>query len=134
MNPIKINGESALIVDDEIDICYLLSGILKQKKFQTSYVNSLTDAQSILKKEKPSIIFLDNNLPDGKGVEFISKLKKLSPATKVVMITAFDTYSDRSKAYEEGADFFIGKPFTRDMIDKTIERLIYSNYMDSQAS
>lgn len=114
-----------MIVDDEIDICYLLSGILRQKHFKTSYVNSLADAQSLLKKEMPLIVFLDNNLPDGKGVDFISKLKSLSPATKVVMITAFDTYSDRNKAYEAGADFFIGKPFTRDMIDKTVERLMY---------
>ena len=132
MNPIKVNDEKALIVDDEIDICYLLSGILKQKKFQTSFVNSLNDAQNMLKKEKPAIIFLDNNLPDGRGVDFISKIKKLYPATKVVMITAFDTYSDRSKAYEEGADFFLGKPFTRDMIDKTIERLLYTSLVDRQ--
>ena len=55
------------------------------------------------------------------------------PATKVVMITAFDTYSDRSKAYEEGADFFIGKPFTRDVIDKTLERLMYSSLASNQA-
>jgi len=49
------------------------------------------------------------------------------------MITAFDTYSDRSKAYEEGVDFFIGKPFTRDVIDKTLERLMYPNLVNSQA-
>jgi len=120
-------------VDDEIDICYLLSGILKQKKLRTSYVNTLADAQSVLKEENPSIVFLDNNLPDGKGVDFIGIIKKLYPTTKVVMITAFDTYSDRSKAYEEGVDFFIGKPFTRDVIDKTVERLIYPSLANNQA-
>ena len=57
---IKEKGEKALIVDDEIDICYLLSGILKQKKLHTSYVNCLEDAKNVLKKETPSIIFLDN--------------------------------------------------------------------------
>jgi two-component system OmpR family response regulator len=129
----KTNGEKVLIVDDEIDICYLLSGILRQKKLRTSYVNNLADAQSVLKEEIPSIVFLDNNLPDGKGIDFISKIKQLYPATKVVMITAFDTYSDRSKAYEQGVDFFIGKPFTRDVIDKTLERLMYSNLAKNQA-
>lgn len=123
----------ALIVDDEIDICYLLSGILRQKKLRTTYVNSLADARNILQEEPPAIIFLDNNLPDGKGIDFISIIKKLYPSTKVVMITAFDTYSDRSKAYEEGVDFFIGKPFTRDVIDKTLERLAYSGVANNQA-
>jgi len=129
----KISGEKALIVDDEIDICYLLSGILRQKKLRTSYVNNLADAQSMLQKETPAIIFLDNNLPDGRGIEFIGTIKKQCPATKVVMITAFDTYSDRSKAYEEGVDFFIGKPFTRDIIDKTLERLMYPSMISNQA-
>ena len=122
-----MKDRKALIIDDEIDICYLLSGILRQNKLETSCVNSLADAQISLRKDQPSIIFLDNNLPDGKGVEFISKIKKMSPHTKVVMITAFDTYSDRSKAYDEGVDFFIGKPFTRDVIDKTLERFAYAN-------
>lgn len=120
-------------MDDEIDICYLLSGILKQKKLRTSYVNTLADAQSVLKEETPSIVFLDNNLPDGKGVDFIGIIKKMYPTIKVVMITAFDTYSDRSKAYEEGVDFFIGKPFTRDVIDKTLERLMYPSLASNQA-
>ena len=71
MDVSKHKGEKALIVDDEIDICYLLSGILRQKKLRTSYVNNLADAQSVLKKEIPSIVFLDNNLPDGKGIDFI---------------------------------------------------------------
>ena len=133
MDVSKVSGEKALIVDDEIDICYLLSGILKQKKLRTSYVNNLADAQNKLKEEAPSIIFLDNNLPDGKGVDFIGTIKKLYPSTKVVMITAFDTYSDRSKAYEEGVDFFIGKPFTRDVIDKTLERLMYPSLANNQA-
>ena len=133
MDVSKTSGEKVLIVDDEIDICYLLSGILRQRKLRTSYVNNLADAQNVLKEETPFIVFLDNNLPDGKGVDFISKIKKMYPATKVVMITAFDTYSDRSKAYEEGADFFIGKPFTRDVIDKTLERLMYSSLANNQA-
>jgi two-component SAPR family response regulator len=102
----------------------LLRGILKQKNLPATYVNTLTDAQILLKKEKPSIVFLDNNLPDGKGVEFIDYVKKHCPETKVVMITAYDTYSDRQKALVEGADFFIGKPFTKDIIYNTVEKLI----------
>lgn len=118
------NTFKALIVDDEIDICYLLSSILKQKNLCTAYVNTLFDAETILKNENPRIIFLDNHLPDGKGVEFIDYVKKNCPAAKVVMITAYDTYSDRQKAMQEGADYFIGKPFTKDMIYKTVEKLI----------
>src|SRR4051812_32831092 len=79
-----------LIVDDEIDICYLLSGILRQKNFRTSYVNNLTDATVALKNDPPLILFLDNHLPDGYGLDFIGFVKKTYPDTKIIMITAHD--------------------------------------------
>ena len=41
------------------------------------------------------------------------------------MLTAHDNFTDRERAYKEGVDFFIGKPFTREIILKTIERLIW---------
>lgn len=113
-----------LIIDDETDICYLLSTLLKQKKFDTDYVNTLTDAAISLKKDIPGIIFLDNHLPDGLGMNFIEYIKNHYPSVKIVMITAHDTAADRQKAIKEGADYFIGKPFTRDTIYKTVEELM----------
>ena len=113
----------ALIVDDEIDICYLLEGILKKKSLRSTYVNTLSDAEIMLRKETPSILFLDNHLPDGLGVEFIDYVKKYYPSTKVVIITAVDSSSDRKKAYEHGADHFISKPFDREIIYNVVEKL-----------
>jgi DNA-binding response OmpR family regulator len=114
---------NVLIIDDEIDICYLLSGILKHKNLQPNYVNLLSDAPDAIKKHSPSIIFLDNHLPDGMGMDFIHYIKKHSPSTKIIMITAYDTSADRTKALELGVDGFIGKPFTRDIIYQTVEQV-----------
>jgi len=114
----------ALIVDDEIDVCYLLSSILKYKNLQASYVNSIGEAKRVLKEGHHSIVFLDNHLPDGYGINFIDEIRKLNPHVKIVMITAHDTYNDRSMAYEQGVDQFIGKPFTRESIYSAIEKLV----------
>jgi len=114
----------ALIIDDESDICFLLGSILKQRNFQPDYANSLSDAKKALEKSTPAIIFLDNHLPDGFGVDFISHIKSNYPNVKIVMITAYDTTADKTKAITTGADSFIGKPFTRDMIYQTVENLI----------
>ena len=113
-----------LIIDDETDICYLLSTLLKQRNLDADYVNTLSDAAVALKKEVPEIIFLDNHLPDGLGMNFISYVKQHYPNTKIVMITAHDTAADRQKAMNTGADFFIGKPFTRDLIYSTVDQLM----------
>ncbi|MGC4101953.1 MAG: response regulator [Ferruginibacter sp.] len=114
----------ALIIDDEIDICYLLSSILRIKNIPSRYVNSISDAVEVLKGEQPEIIFLDNHLPDGMGVDFISRLKESHPGSKVIMITAYDTPADRKKALSVGADVFIAKPFSRDTIYQTVDELV----------
>ena len=115
--------ENVLIIDDEIDVCYLLTGILKQSNFLSTCVNNLSDAEKALKKSHPSIIFLDNHLPDGLGVNFISKAKKIHPDTKIIMITAHDTVEDKKLAIDNGVDSFIGKPFTRNLVLSTLREL-----------
>lgn len=102
----KIKVFKVLIIDDELDICYLLSGILKQKKIKTSYVNTLTEAVAALRNDTPALLFLDNNLPDGVGLDFIRHIKHNYPIVKIIMITAHDGAAERNKAYTEGVDFF----------------------------
>jgi two-component system, OmpR family, response regulator len=112
-----------LIVDDETDIRFLLSNIMKQKNVQPVFASSLSEADNIMQnKAEFSCIFLDNYLPDGLGVNYIRKIKKRCPEAKVVMVTAHDNQADREKATNEGADYFIGKPFSRELILNTLER------------
>jgi two-component system OmpR family response regulator len=114
----------ALIIDDEIDICFLLSSILRRQQLQVSVVNTLSEATTALAKQEPEIIFLDNHLPDGLGVDYISKIKALHPGVKIAMITAYDNFLDRTKAIFNGADTFIPKPFTREVINQTVDKLL----------
>lgn len=112
-----------LIIDDEKDICYLLSNLLKKKQIHSTYVNSLRAAATILETNYPGIIFLDNHLPDGLGVNFVSYIKRFHPASKIVMITAHDTIADKNKAFKEGVDYFISKPFSKDTVNTLVETL-----------
>ena len=117
------NKLHVLIIDDEVDICYLLKGILRYKNIEAEYVTSLEAAKNLLTEEDPSVICLDNHLKDGFGIEQIGFFKDKYPSSSLVMITAHDTALDRDKAYKAGADFFISKPFTRDIILNTIEKI-----------
>jgi len=117
----------ALIIDDEIDICYLLSGLLTNKKLEVDYVTTLADAVKAIDTYKPEIVFLDNRLPDGKGVDFAGYIKQRIPDVKVAMITAYDTPSDRNLALSRGIDFFLGKPFTKNKIYETLDEMISHN-------
>ena len=113
-----------LIVDDELDICYLLSGMLKQRNLRTSFVNSLSDAVTALQTDTPTILFLDNHLPDGFGLDFIPYVKKNHPDIKIVMITAHDGATERKQAYDGGVDLFVAKPLNRKLINDAIDKLL----------
>jgi len=111
----------ALIVDDETDICYLLSSILKQKNIQTVFAGSVAEADRMLESSSYFYyVFLDNHLPDGFGIDQIKRWKKAFPLTHVIMITAHDSFEERKKAVNDGADSFISKPFSKEVIFNTI--------------
>lgn len=110
-----------LIVDDEADICFFLSNTLAKEGYKTTFTHTLEDATKELKTGEPSILLLDNHLPDGKGVDFVNNIKPLYPELKIIMITAHDTAQDRVKAYSNGVNFFLSKPFTLAEISKAVE-------------
>ena len=113
--------KKALIVDDETDICYLLSNILKQRNIQTTFAGSLEEADKML--QSPNYfyyVFLDNHLPDGLGIDQIKRWKEKFPFIHVIMITAHDSYEERKKATRDGADYFISKPFSKEVILNSI--------------
>jgi len=113
--------KKALIVDDETDICYLLSNILKQKNIQTVFAGSVAEADRMLQSSSYFYyVFLDNHLPDGYGIDQIKRWKKEFPSTHVIMITAHDSFEERRKAVTDGADSFISKPFSKEVIFNTI--------------
>lgn len=116
-------GLSAVIVDDEEDLCFLLQKILAQEKIKSLAVNTLKDAESALRKMKPGIIFLDNHLPDGSGVEKINEMKMQYPGARIVMMTAFNVDNVRDRALSSGADCFLTKPFSKGLIEKTLSDL-----------
>jgi two-component system, OmpR family, response regulator len=120
-NPSDLPRKKALIVDDETDICYLLSNILKQRNIQTVFAGSVAEADRMLKSSSYFYyVFLDNHLPDGYGIDQIKRWKKEFPSTHVIMITAHDSFEERIKAVSDGADSFISKPFSKEVIFKTI--------------
>ena len=80
-------AKKLLVVEDEGQIGLVLNMILSERNFDLDYVSSLLSAQEYLEKNKPSLVILDNKLPDGFGVDFISYIKKKYPSIKIIMIS-----------------------------------------------
>lgn len=115
--------KKALIIEDESDMCLLLNIMLNGKEVELDHVKNLSSAREYLKKENPSVVILDNKLPDGFGVDFISFIKKNYPAIKIIMISGYDA-SAEDVALDNGADVFLQKPFTRDQLYQAMMGLL----------
>jgi len=115
-------AKKMLVVEDQGEMCLILDLILSDRKFELDYVNNLLDADEYLQKNKPSVIILDNQLPDGFGVDFISYVKKKYPRIKIIMISGFGTARD--VAMENGADVFLEKPFSMDNVNQAIDQVL----------
>ena len=112
-----------LIIEDEGDMCLLLNILLNGKEMELDHVKNLTTAQEYLEKEQPSVVILDNKLPDGFGIDFIPHIKQHYPAIKIIMISGYDA-SAEDVALENGADIFLLKPFSRDQLYQAIKGLM----------
>ncbi|AFK02320.1 response regulator receiver protein [Emticicia oligotrophica DSM 17448] len=115
---IKKHYPKALIIDDELDTCLLLGMLLKKFGIPSLKVHSLAEGYEMITTEKPELIFLDNNLPDGTGIERITSFRKQLPNSKLVMITAISSL--REQALTLGVDGFIEKPLDIKKIENVL--------------
>ncbi|HEY2647843.1 MAG TPA: response regulator [Puia sp.] len=111
--------KKVLVIDDERDFCELIKNILAGENFLVDCAFSLEEAEEKL-REHPEVILLDNNLPDGSGLDYLQMHPVDFMNSSVILITADPTDLIKEKAEREGTVAFISKPFTiktiRDMV------------------
>jgi DNA-binding response OmpR family regulator len=115
--------KNVLIIDDEEDICFLLGKMLREKGFTVNVAHSLAEGIEKLTALKPEILFLDIHLPDGSGLDKVFTIRSFFPQMKIIMMSAYDSSKERGAADEEGADVFIGKPLSNELITQTLKRI-----------
>jgi len=111
--------KNILIIDDEGDLCWLLSNTLQKKGYNISTANTISDSMARL-KEIPDLLFLDLKLPDGDGMDLLPRIREITPQTLVVIISAYGSEEKRGEAKDEGIYSFLDKPFTEENILETI--------------
>lgn len=117
------SARRVLIVDDEADICLLLSGLLRRLGYQPTCAHLIEEGRQCLSSQQFDAVFLDLNLPDGVGFDLLSLIRQQPTNTKIIMISAFDGQAERRRATEQGADYFIGKPFTRLSVETALQTI-----------
>jgi DNA-binding NtrC family response regulator len=100
-----------LIVDDEADICTLLSEALASDQWTIEWTTRPLEALDRVKSELYELILLDIKMPEISGLELLPKLKKASPESAIMIMSAFGNVSIAVQAMKEGAEDYLEKPF-----------------------
>lgn len=111
-----------LAIDDDQEILSYLVRVLEPAGFKTVSAENVARAYSYLERAQPDVVLLDRGLPDGDGMQMLSKLRREYPRMPVIMITADTQPSTVLAARRLGAIDFISKPFRLDIIRQKTER------------
>lgn len=101
---------AVLVVDDEPDLCELLSITLQRMDLEPRTAHCVADAQRLLKSEHLDLCLTDMPLPDGDGLELVKWIQQYSPSVPVAVITAHGNMETAVRALKLGAFDFVSKP------------------------
>ena len=124
---------SIWIVDDEINLANGLKKAFEKQGFETRTALNIAELQKLLASEIPTVIFLDQCLPDGNGLDMLPVILKQVPRCRVIMMTAFGDSGLVVKAIQEGAYNYLDKPFPLDAAKNMVQRALESIRFQNQA-
>lgn len=116
-----------VIVDDEPIILEGISSSLKLMSINIDIVGSFTSsvtALAFLKDHQVDIVITDINMPQYTGIDLIKRVKQLSPATEIIILTGFGSLAYATEAMRYGVKFFLEKPVDAGQLELAIRESI----------
>jgi two-component system NtrC family response regulator len=111
-----------LVVDDEDSIRRLAEKELGSERRLITVVGNARKALKEFKHKAFDVVLLDMRLPDGNGMDLLTRFQDLSPEVQVVIITGFGNVDNAVLAMKMGAYDYITKPFDLDRLELVIEK------------
>ena len=107
---IREPGECVLVIDDDVELCELVTEYLQTEGFRVKAINDGTDAVEMAVSGDYRLIILDVMLPGMNGFEVLRRIRGRSQIP-ILMLTARGEEVDRIVGLEVGADDYLPKPF-----------------------
>lgn len=114
-----------LIVEDEQKLARTMGDFLRLQGYETCRAADGREALAVFYKERKTLdlILLDVMMPDISGYEVLKEIRKTSNIP-VIMLTARSSVEDQMSGFEKGADDYITKPYTLELVKLHIEAVL----------
>lgn len=109
-----------LVVDDEPDLSDILKNFFERKNYDVHVANNGEDALTLIKQERPHLVFLDIRMPKMDGLTVLRNIRLIDTSIKVIMVTAIEDEKTIQEAKSLGAVDYIRKPFKLDYLEKDV--------------
>ncbi|GAB7040981.1 MULTISPECIES: response regulator transcription factor [Catenuloplanes] len=123
-----------LVVDDEPNICALLSATLRLINFDVRVANGGHEALTAATEFEPDLVVLDVMLPDLDGFQVAQRLRSGTRPVPVLFLTARDAVEDRISGLTVGADDYVTKPFSLEEVVLRIRAILRRSRGDADGS
>jgi len=121
-----------LVVDDDLEMCQLLSDVLKGEGFSVIALSDSLEASKALKREEFDTIVTDLKMKGLKGLDLLEEANKRAPLTPVIIITAFGTIESAIQAMKMGAYDYLTKPFRMDELILTVKKALENRLLKKE--
>ena len=115
--------ENVLVVDDEKDICRVMTLIISEMGYKVHVAHNSREAMEVVESVKPDLAFIDIRLGQEDGLELLSATKGKAPDMTVIMISAFGSVESAVSAMRNGAYDYVCKPFLNADIEIMVNRI-----------
>jgi two-component system response regulator HydG len=123
-----------LVIDDDRDICTLLSRFLEKNGYEVDTASTGEDALKLLRDKPYKLVLCDYRLPDTTGIEMLQRIKVLQQDTDVIVITGYSDVRTAVQTFKFGAADYVIKPLYPDEILTTIRETIAKGAKKKTAS
>ena len=111
-----------LVVDDQENMCWILSKILSDAGFSVKTANTAKEALSIADENKISAAIIDYRLPDSNGFDLLLNLRKQNGNLPCLLITSYGSSKLREEAFKLGFEAYFDKPFDNGVLIAALKK------------
>lgn len=119
-----LKDKRILIIDDDVDICTLISKFLERKGLKTHVCYRGETGIKALEDKRFDLILTDFRLPDEDGLSLLEKIKEIDSNIPVIIITGYSDVKQAVKVIQNGAFEYVTKPIFPEDILRLIEQAI----------